>query len=400
MCRAKGIETLARHAFNSPSQNTSSNASRCLANAMLLRPETRQIFVDLGYMSKACAKLKIDSRDNEFVVSRIIFLTTYDTKLDIVELVDNEKLAENICLNISRHGKHFASWKPGKPKDPMSDMAMVETLKLLFNVVHYCPERVDLFAPALPHILLILSKVPISSSNPLENPVAPLVNALVNLDFTNKSNIAILFPKSTLDTYLDCLIEILDKSTKVYKDPELEQLVSPLVTVLHKAYEVAPSEIRAQMRKVILPSTTDREQPLGRAETLPSRLLRLSTNPATPQIRESVSGLLFEMSDKDARKFVQNVGYGFASGFLFQHSVPIPENALEAWSNGSEAASPETHNTERAINPVTGQFLDREERVEINMTEEEREREAERLFVLFERSVSWILFSSTGNREC
>jgi hypothetical protein len=41
------------------------------------------------------------------------------------------------------------------------------------------------------------------------------------------------------------------------------------------------------------------------------------------------------------------------------------------------------------VNPVTGQLLDREENVEEEpMTMEEKEREAERLFVLFERCVS------------
>jgi len=148
------------------------------------------------------------------------------------------------------------------------------------------------------------------------------------------------------------------------------------------------------MRKVILPSTTDRQQPLGRAESLSSRLLRLSTNPTTPQVRESVSGLLFDMSDKDATKFVQNVGYGFASGFLFQHNVPIPENALEAYStsdseSSNTRASQDSRRTlDGKVNPITGQFLDKEEKVEEEpMTQEQKEREAERLFVLFERFV-------------
>jgi Guanine nucleotide exchange factor synembryn len=380
----KGIETLAWHAFNSPSQNTSLNALRCLANALLLRPETRQIFVDLGYMPKACAKLKIDSRDIEFVLSRIIFLTTYDTKMDIVELIDKENLAEYICLNISRHGEQF-SMTPNKSKDPMSDMALTETLKLLFNISHFCPEKAGEFSPALHHILLIISKLSISTLNPLENPVAPLVNALVNMDLDSSDNNSTLFPKSAPSTYLNCLIDVLGKASKGYKDAELEQLVSPLLTVLRKMYEVAPADIQGQMRKVILPSTADREQPLGRAETLPSRLLRQSTNPATPQLRETISSLLFDMSGRDARRFVQNVGYGFASGFLFQHGIPIPENALDAWSNGTETASSDNQKIERDINPVTGQFMDREEKVEINMTQEEKEREAERLFVLFER---------------
>jgi hypothetical protein len=108
---------------------------------------------------------------------------------------------------------------------------------------------------------------------------------------------------------------------------------------------------------------------------------------------------LFELSGKDARNFVQNVGYGFASGFLFQHNVPIPENALEAWSTseseGSAArASQDSRNLERKVNPITGQLLEMEETVEVEeMTQEEKEREAEKLFVLFERFVSIISFS-------
>ena len=37
------------------------------------------------------------------------------------------------------------------------------------------------------------------------------------------------------------------------------------------------------------------------------------------------------------------------------------------------------------VNPITGQKLDMESNLEIEMTDEEKEREAERLFVLFER---------------
>jgi hypothetical protein len=38
------------------------------------------------------------------------------------------------------------------------------------------------------------------------------------------------------------------------------------------------------------------------------------------------------------------------------------------------------------VNPITGQRLDKEEQVQVEeMTQEEKEREAERLFVLFER---------------
>jgi hypothetical protein len=359
---------------------------------MLLRANTRQIFIDLGYESKACNKLKNDNRDDEFLVSRIIFLTTYASNVDIEKLIDQHHLAENICVNLSRHAKQYVTkQKKVKELDPMEDMALVESLKLMFNLTHFCPQRSGSFSPALPHILMLLCKRPISSSKPLDPPIGTLINALINLALEQKENVQTLFPKSTPYANVDRLVEILEKSTRIYTDDDLEHLVSPLLTLVRKIYEIGPKDVQRHMQKLLLPSNEDRTQPLGRAESLSSRLLRLSTNPTTPQVRESISSLLFELSDKDARSFVQNVGYGFASGFLFQHNVPIPENALEAWStsSGSEGSHPgASHDSHKPLNPITGQTLESEPLIdEPDMTQEEKEREAEKLFVLFERYV-------------
>lgn len=350
--------------------------------------------MELGYEAKACNKLKNDSRDDEFLVSRIIFLTTYGTKVDIEKLIDQHHLAETICLNISRHARKYVNkQKQVKELDPMEDMALTESCKLLFNLTHFCPQKIGAFSPALPHLLIILCKKPISSTKPLEPPISPLINSLVNLDLEQKDNIQILFPKGTPNINADRLIEILDKSTSatVYSDSELEYLVSPLVTFLRRMYELAPGEVQEHIQKYLLPSNEDRTQPLGRAESLSGRLLRLTTNSGTPQVRETVSGLLFQLSNKDARTFVQNLGYGFASGFLFQHNVPIPENALEAWSTSDSdfSLSRVSSESSKPINPITGQTLESEPIINMpEMTQEEKEREAERLFVLFERFVS------------
>jgi hypothetical protein len=333
--------------------------------------------------------LKNDSRDDEFLVSRIIFLTTYDSNVNIEKLIDEYHLAETICMNIGRHTKQYVTkQKKVKELDPMEDMALVESLKLMFNLSHFCPQRSTCFSPAIPHILMLLTKRSISSSKPLDPPIKTLVNALINLNLEQKDNVQALFPKSSPNINADRFIEILDKSTKVYTDDDLEHLVSPLLALLRKVYELAPKDVQRHMQELLLPSNEDRKQPLGRAESLSSRLLRQSTNPSTPQVRESTSSLLFELSGKDAKNFVQNVGYGFASGFLFQHNVPIPENALEAWStSGSDSSHTRaSQDSYKPINPITGQTLESEPLIEEpEMTQEEREREAERLFVLFER---------------
>lgn len=405
----KGIETLSRHAFNSPSYTTSRNALKCLANALLLRSSTRQILVNLDFDAKLCSRLKNDNREDEFLISRLIFLLTYDTNINIEKLIDQYHLADNININIQRHAKQYPA-KGKKPKtDPMEDMALTETLKLLFNITHHCPERTSTFIPSIPHILTILCRRSLSTKSPLDPPIGPLINSLINFDYEKgNDSTAFLFPKFDTKCNAARLIEIVDLAVRNYPETELEKELVPPLTLLRKIYEVAPKEVGSFMRETILPNDEDRKMPLGRNESLSSCLLRLSTSPLAPQLRDTISSLLFDISDKDAASFVQNVGYGFASGFLFQHNLPIPENAFEAWSttggagaNGVEEKSgadeslssrkeklEEQMRKMNLVNPVTGQLLQNETPYTgPEMTREEKEREAERLMVLFERYV-------------
>lgn len=374
----QGIKTLTRHAFDAETLSTSHNALRCLANAMLIKAEARQMFVDLGYEPKACAQLKRDTWDDGFLVSRVIFLTTYGTNVDLARLIDDFELAKTITNKLATHAKLATnSGKEGAEPIPMQDMALVETLKLMFNVTHFCKAKVDAFAPAINHVLTLLTNRELTPSKPLDGVFGPLVNSLVNLELDKKEAQAILFPEGgTQMRVVERLIELLDLSMKNYGDSELEQTVTPLVSVLRLVYDSAPSEVKTFIQGKLLPAADDRTKVLGRSETLPSRLLRNSTNALAPQLREAISHFMFEMSDKDASKFVENVGYGYASGFLFQNNIPMPNNA----AGGENGAS------SRPVNPITGQFLDQETGPAVpEMTDEEKEREAERLFVLFER---------------
>ncbi|KAK3329360.1 guanine nucleotide exchange factor [Apodospora peruviana] len=374
----EGIETLTRHAFDSSSKTTSQNALRVICNAMLLKPATRQTFVELGCEVKACINLKNDNRDDEFLLSRIIFLTTYNTSVDLPKLIEQHELAQTITENLSRHAARVSSKAAGKAKsNPMEDMALTETLKLLFNVTRFCPDHLDSFAVVIPHIVTLLNTHDTHSTGPpLEPPFGPMINTLVNLKLDTEAAKASLFPSSEAGGITDRLMHFLELSMRSYADSELEQAVTPLVCVLSRLYEYAPEEIRQLFRSRLLPTEEDRQKVLGTGDTLASRLLRNSTNPVAPEFRKAISHLFFDMSDKDAAKFIQNVGYGFASGFLFQNNIPIPESS----------APDVLGNDKRDTNPITGQFRDAEKFADMpEMTEEEKEREAERLFVLFER---------------
>ena len=69
------------------------------------------------------------------------------------------------------------------------------------------------------------------------------------------------------------------------------------------------------------------------------------------------------------------------------HSLPVPEGTMS--NEGGEVEDPGEKMTKvdgQEINPITGQRRDMEpEDILPEMTDEEKEREAEKLFVLFER---------------
>jgi hypothetical protein len=370
LTHVKGITTLTRHSFDSPSDQTSRNALRCLCNALFLKPETRQIFVDLGYEAKACDKLKKDNRDDEFLVSRLIFLTTYGTTVNLVTLIDEYGLADTIIQNLQRHAT-----RPKGSKDAMEDMALFETLKLLFNVAHHTPERASSFDGIVPHIVTLLNKQEgVPAAAPLAPPSGLLINALMNLNLNSDEAKASFYPKSEPTLVSKMLLNLLGRSIESYGDEDLEQTVTPLVTVINGVHDEAPDEVREYIRSQLLPTEEDRKKVLGEGGSLSAILLKNTTNPMTPEFRNAASHLFFAMSDKDPSKFVDNVGFGFASGFLFQNNLPMPEST----GAGSVGNKP--------FNPVTGQFLDEEKLPDLpEMTDEEKELEAERLFVLFER---------------
>lgn len=373
----EGIETLSRYAFELDAVTTSRAALRCIANALLLRPNLRQVFVDLDYPSKAAEKLKSHDMDDEFLLCRVFFLLTYDTKHNFDALFDSHSLGDTINKHITRHADLFNEGDKVHVPSEIETAALSESLKLLFNLSTFYPHRTAKLSHSVDSILRILAKIAIPKP-PLQAPVNYLINALVNLELDGREpSSAILFSGEDQHGQVDKLIEILDQALLSYQPSQLETVAVPLITVLRKIYEIAPEGGKKNMQQQLLPSEKDRDLPVGQSDSLSSRLLRLSTSAIAPNLREGISSLVFELSGKDASRFVQNVGYGFAAGYLMSHNIPVPANAIDACNDVESGV---------AVNPITGQRLDKEPvGEEPEMTVEEKEREAERLFVLFER---------------
>ncbi len=80
-------------------------------------------------------------------------------------------------------------------------------------------------------------------------------------------------------------------------------------------------------------------------------------------------------------RFVRYVGYANAAGFLFNRGIPSPfgDNNAPAPQKAEDSPFPDN------IDPITGKIAEKKPNPWEGMTEEEKERESEKLFVLFDR---------------
>ena len=277
---------------------------------------------------------------------------------------------------VFRHAEQFSK---GEALSLLDDMALTDTMKLIFNVSKIYPELAETFSPSIPYIADMISRTEISSK-PLNGLVSFMINSLTVLDVEH-SDATTLFPESDPNCRVDRFIDILDQAVSDYDAEDLETKVIPLLQVLIILYEMAPESARKHMQSLLLPEDNDHQLPIGQSNTLSSRLLRMSTSPIM-NLKTATSELLFVLSEKNAQILTQNIGYGYAAGFLAFRGMAVSETA--AGTNG--LFDPE-------INPVTGQRFSAEgQDTSPPMTREEKEREAERLFVLFER---WAHHSTT-----
>jgi len=253
-------------------------------------------------------------------------------------------------------------------------------LKLMYNVSHLAPNTAKLLEQSTSYLFNILCSRKLSNP-PLQPPVTWIINALSNLEYS--SNETSIFPSGNPTYNVIKLIDVLDgslhnKYLEFDAEFSFDNKGSVILDVLRKVYRVAPEDVREYMRKRLLPTEEERDKPLGHGDTLSARLLNLTTELLAPKARVIAGQLLFQLSESDPARFITNVGFGYASGFLLSNGIAIPQESLNK--------NAEVHGT--PINPVTGQTLEAEGKDYkplAEMSDDEKMKEAERLFVLFER---------------
>lgn len=149
--------------------------------------------------------------------------------------------------------------------------------------------------------------------------------------------------------------------------------LAPLVPVVTTIGE--SEEAKNILCRVFLPSEEDRKEAIGKSNSVPSRLLKVTEEPEFQDCKFLVNEAQWVLCDEDKDKFTEAIGLGYAAGYL---------TGFAGGSTGHTASSEYDTVTGQKQTPELQELKKLQEQINA-MSPEEKEREAEKLMYLFNR---------------
>ncbi|KAG7098154.1 hypothetical protein E1B28_000124 [Marasmius oreades] len=303
--------------------------------------------------------------------------------------------------------------------------------------------KLDGFLPPILELYLSLP-APNTEPTPLHPPLTNAIHSLITIPVNNALRSKWFHTSAEQPDVVQHTQDLLDKSLAFYlpksespdsesirdfaksKHPsdDLDDILSPLV-ILATRLCIGDVSARNRICNWIVPEDMDRdpEQPLDERPNILGRCIRLMGSVYHKRLNESAGELLYAMCGQDAGVLCSKVGYGHVAGFLFEKGVMSAPVTAESPGGGEASSSttstaPSATSTSangekegggtgeganakaalesemtfagpsdtRQINPITGTYVpEKTSNPMDDMSEEEKEREMDKLFVLFDR---------------
>ncbi|KAJ1918833.1 hypothetical protein H4219_002372 [Mycoemilia scoparia] len=419
-------------------------ALTCVANMALLNHAAIVWFEDIGGMPWLAKILETSCEVPNicFLCGRIIFLITHTGMYvkNYVEELNLPKLIAKSCLAMvhtavkdKKNGVSFAapfnagsainellkaafnlctfyhriqaaafvpSRSSGSSRDSDASNSNPLEKKRLYNGDHTISvDDIHHFVELIDASLQVILLLQTPNQEP-EIPATQALNVLLNAPISNPSSVKTLWipisDKWSIADHFSGLVKAIAmpiKFNEKYKTMELEKdkqtKFMPVFLIL--AHWVSESE---ETRKYLLPKLLgnddgDKNILPENSKSLCGQLLRIIRSPLPSEFSNAVSDLVFCLCEQDPKIMINRFGYGNVAGYFVRRHIAIDSTFLQE-ASGKNASKSKHGPAQPTINPFTGRPFVAEKSTSANddlpdMTEEEKEREAERLFVLFDR---------------
>ncbi|XP_043959298.1 synembryn-A isoform X2 [Gambusia affinis] len=300
------------------------------------------------------------------------------------------------CLEVQWKEQYECVLEPAAPPISLeASQRIVEILKILFNITYstHKQEPSEDDAALYRHLVAILRLCLMrkcllpEDTDELQGHTVNLLTALP-LQCLNVLLTVPLQPESkqSLGVNMDCVHTLLTfMERRLEAGARVKEKLTPILNLLTESCR-AHRETRLYIRKHVLPPLRDVSHRPEEGDTVKSRLVRLMTHLDT-DLKHCAADLLFVLCKENVRRFVKYTGYGNAAGLLATRGLLGGQRAVAdaQYSSDSDSDTEEYRQMKDRINPVTGRVEAEQSNPMEGMTEEEKEEEAKRLIMLFNK---------------
>ncbi|XP_034717023.1 synembryn-A isoform X2 [Etheostoma cragini] len=302
------------------------------------------------------------------------------------------------CLEVEWKEQYECVLNPAAPPISLeASQCIIEILKILFNITYstHRQEPSEDDAALYRHLVAILRLCLLKKcllpddTDELQGHTVNLLSALP-LQCLDVLLVPPLQPNSDQckEVNMDCVHALMLFMERRLEGDKMKEKLTPVLNLLTESCR-GHRETRHYIRKHILPPLRDASHKPEEGSTVKSRLIRLMTHMDT-DLKHCAADLIFVLCKENVSRFIKYTGYGNAAGLLATRGLLGGQGSRiftsdAQYSSDSDSDTEEYRQVRDRINPVTGRVEVEQPDPMEGMTEEEKEEEAKRLFMLFNK---------------
>lgn len=376
-------------------------ALKCLCNVVYNSPAAQQVCVDVQLAHGLCASLRTARTWHHEVglfTLRLLFLLSA-LRPDVRGVLGREWHAVRLLSEVLEHtldvhwvGPYEAA-RPDPQVLPMpaedNERAM-EALKALFNLtLSYSGGEEDdhqfrIIAAILRHLLMLKTE----TEEKTEEAHSHAVNLLNNLPVSCLDVLIDVPVQGGQEKYggknMDAVQKLLDFMEKrIDKGSNYKEGLTPVLSLLTEGSR-HHREIRRYIKAQVLPPLKDVKIRPEIGTTIRNKLVRLMTH-VDMGVKQTAAEFLFVLCKESVDNLLKYTGYGNAAGLLVARGLLAGGRGETQYSEDEDSDTEEYKSAKPFINPITGHVEEPMPNPIEEMTEEQKEYEAQKLVNMFDK---------------
>ncbi|XP_056242726.1 synembryn-B isoform X2 [Seriola aureovittata] len=376
-------------------------ALKCLCNVVYNSPAAQQVSVDVQLAHGLCTSLHTARTWHHEVglfTLRLLFLLSA-LRPDVRGVLRREWHALRLLTEVLEHtldvrwvGPYEAA-SPDPQALPMpaedNERAM-EALKALFNLTlsdaggEEDDHQFRLIAAILRHLLMLKTE----TEEKTEEAHSHAVNLLNNLPVSCLDVLIDVPVQGGLDKYggknMDAVQVLLDFMEKrIDKGSNYKEGLTPVLSLLTEGSR-HHREIRRYIKAQVLPPLTDVKIRPEIGTTIRNKLVRLMTH-VDMGVKQTAAEFLFVLCKESVDNLLKYTGYGNAAGLLVARGLLGGGRGETQYSEDEDSDTEEYKSAKPFINLITGHVEEPMPNPIEEMTEEQKEYEAQKLVNMFDK---------------